>query len=167
MKQRTQLDALGLGSLARDLPGWAPHEVIASALGFGTRGIETALSLTGGRPYVWATEFENVHSFWTFNEEPVVVDGARHACIETYYHAQKPRPFDAQAWDSRRVDVMRAGLQVKFARADLRALLLATQDHPLVAIKPDRFWGVDARVGGENMLARLLEEIRHEIRLTL
>ena len=142
------------------LPGWVPHQRIAQALGFSSEGIERALELTHGRPYVWATEFENVHSLWRFEEPQLRMDGRSYDCVEAFYHAQKPRPFDAGLWDTRRVEVMRRGLAAKFAKVELRALLDSTAPHPLVSIKPDRFWGVDASRGGVNMLGHLLEELR-------
>ena len=40
---------------------------------------------------------------------------------------------------------------------------MSTHPHPLLSIKPDTFWGFDARKGGENMLAKLLMELRSEM----
>ncbi len=147
------------------LPCWAPQRRVADALGYDHGGIERALRWAGGRPYVWATELENVHSLWRYDEPPLEIDGARYRDSETYYHAQKPRPFDATVWDARRVDVMRTGLRHKLAaRPSLGALLRATAPHPLLALKPDDFWGVTPRGRGENMLARLWEELRAQAR---
>lgn len=42
------------------LPGWVRHERIARALGFSRQGIDRALAFTSGRPYVWATELEQL-----------------------------------------------------------------------------------------------------------
>ena len=44
-----------------------------------------------------------------------------------------------------------------------RAAVCATQGHPLLSIKPDEYWGVDAREGGENRLAELWMELRDEV----
>ena len=145
------------------LPVWVPHRRIAEALGYSAEGIQRALQHTGGRPYVWATEFENVHSYWIFNEPKIVVDGIQHSSVESYYHSQKPHPFDSDAWNKQRVSVMRRGLGAKFSMEPLIALLASTAPHPLVAIKPDSFWGLDPLTGGENMLGTLLEEIREKV----
>ena len=44
------------------LPAWVPARKIGIALGFGTEGIDNAQASLNGTPYIWATEFENVHS---------------------------------------------------------------------------------------------------------
>merc|ERR1740123_2450079 len=119
----------------------------------------------GGRPYLWATEFENVHSLWHFSEPRIRVNGRSYPNSEEFFHAQKPNPFDRDLWDGLRDDVMRAGVRAKFEAGEgLRELLLSTHPHPLLALKPDQYWGFDPRRGGENMLARLLEELRDEMR---
>lgn len=146
------------------LPGWIPHRCIANALGHGTDGIDKALGHLDGKPYVWATEFENVHSMWRFDEPTIVVDGVAHLGSEVYYQSRKPVPYDDGWWLSMRVDVMRRAVRAKFAASsELRHLLLSTVPHPLLSIKEDAFWGFSPRQGGENMLARLLEELRAEL----
>eukprot|EP00966_Prymnesium_polylepis_P165277 3820693-Prymnesium_polylepis.1 len=76
---------------APQLPGWVPQRCVAEALGYGQRGIKHALqTLNGGRAYVWATEFENVHSTWTFDEPGINVGGVTHECSEAYYQSRKP-----------------------------------------------------------------------------
>lgn len=45
----------------------------------------------------------------------------------------------------------------------LRHLLRATSDHPLLAIKPDTYWGFDARRGGRNRLTQLWMVLRDEL----
>ena len=47
-------------------------------------GIDLALSRHP--PYVWATEFENVHQFWTYDEPQIVADG-----ITCVLRPQRPR----------------------------------------------------------------------------
>ena len=55
------LDALH--SYVPHLPCWAPHRIVSNALGYGEMGIQNALQRSDfDQPYVWATEFENVHS---------------------------------------------------------------------------------------------------------
>lgn len=142
------------------LPVWIPHRLIAEALGFSDEGVRRGLEFTSGRPYVWATEFENVHSHWNFEEPEIEVQGVSYASVEAYYHSQKPTPFDNLQWESQRCHVMRQGLREKFKRPELASLLVSTGSHPLVSVKPDRFWGVDPKLGGENTLGVLMEEVR-------
>ena len=124
------------------LPAWVPQRVVARALGHSPEGVERALTHLGGRPYCWATEFENVHALWRYDEPPLVVDGAQHECSEAYFHSQKPQPFDAEEWAGRRDDVMRTALRAKL-RADpgLATLLRTTRGVPLLALKQDMYWG--------------------------
>lgn len=155
-----------LAPYAPHLPAWVPQRKVSEALGHTTDGMTNALASLGGKPYVWATEFENVHSFWRFAEPTLRIDGVVYTCSEQYYHSQKPKPFDDAAWEAQRVDVMRRAVRAKVAAsAEVRQLLLATGDHPLLSIKADRVWGFDPKRGGENMLAQLLEELRQELRL--
>ena len=143
------------------LPGWVRLSLVAGALEHGTAGIEKALEYTEGEPFVWATEFENVHDTWVFEEPRLTIAGKEYKDSETYFHAQKPVPFDAQVWDAQRVGVMRTALAAKFAAsAEARALLVASHPHRLLSIKNDRFWGFHPVLGGENMLAVLLTELR-------
>mmetsp|Transcript_11159 Transcript_11159/g.16460 ORF Transcript_11159/g.16460 Transcript_11159/m.16460 type:complete len:205 (+) Transcript_11159:61-675(+) len=147
------------------LPCWVPQRRIAEALGHSSQGIETALESLGGQPYVWATEFENVHTTWRYDEPALHIDGERYPCSEDYFHAQKPKPFDKSLWDGAlRVAVMRKGVRAKFeADTALQDLLRATHPHPLLSLKGDTFWGFDPKWGGENMLARLIMELRDEL----
>ena len=116
------------------LPCWVPQRVVGSPFGYDAAVID--LALKGGykdRSYLWATEFENVHTIWDFREPLVTVSGKQYACSEDAYHAQKPEPFDQAVWDKRKVDLMLEALLSKFravgARGDsLRELLLST--HP-------------------------------------
>jgi predicted NAD-dependent protein-ADP-ribosyltransferase YbiA (DUF1768 family) len=149
--------------LAPHLPGWVPHRLIGCALGYGTEGIERAVAHLGGRPYVWATELENVHDLWKFHEPGFEVDGVQYPCSEVFYQSQKPRPFNEHAWESRKVGVMSTALRHKFRHSpEALAVLLATHPHPLLSLKRDTVWGFDPARGGENLLARLLESIRQE-----
>ena len=155
-----------ISSLGRDLPGWVPHRLIGAALGFSPEAIDKALQRLEGVPYVWATEFENVHSLWRFHEPSVNIDEKIYPCSESYYHSQKPtdRPFDSASWEARRVDVMKRAVRAKFLpHRELCQLLLSTSPHPLLSIKPDPFWGFHPNGYGENMLAVLLTELRDEI----
>lgn len=153
-----------LSVLAARLPGWIPAKFIGFALGHGPEGVDLAVSSLEGRAYLWATEFENVHSLWRFTE-PAVNAGGQDS--EAYYQAQKPPVFDAATtldWEGRKVGVMRDALRMKFAASQIaRELLISTHPNPLLSVKNDKFWGFDARKGGKNMLAVLLMELRAEL----
>jgi predicted NAD-dependent protein-ADP-ribosyltransferase YbiA (DUF1768 family) len=149
-----------------ELPCWAPHRTVATALGHSHCGIEHALNHLGGKPYVWATEFENVHSLWRYPEPKIEVGGRRHKCSEVYYHSRKPSPYVNVVWCEQREAVMEEAVRAKL-RADpaLERLLLATHPHPLLSIKGDRVWGFCPREGqGMNLLARIWEHLREELR---
>eukprot|EP01035_Chromulina_nebulosa_P029557 gene29557-39184_t len=151
-----------LSGLVDHLPGWVPARLVADALGYGQSGIDHALESLGGRSYLWATEFENVHSTWNFDEPALVIEGKRYSNAEAFYHAQKPFPFDAGLWHPRRVDVMRQAVRAKLAASDhVRELLMATHPHALLAIKEDRVWGFHPLDGGQNLLAELLMQERN------
>lgn len=143
-------------------PSWLPHRRIADALGHSHDGIENALRRCPSIPYVWATELENVHSYWYFDEPSFDVDGVHYTCREDYYHRQKPRPFDSDLWEDQRDAVMRAAVRHKFGSdTNLRDLLRSTAPHPLCSIKEDDYWGITPAGVGKNMLARVLMELRN------
>ena len=144
------------------LPCWVPHRRVAEALGHGQQGIDNVLRCHSDGPYVWATEFENVHTFWQFTEPRVLVDGRAYLDCEAFYQAQKPQPFDTDIWATQRDAVMRVALEHKFRDPGLRRLLLATKRHPLISIKRDAFWGVCPDGFGQNRLGELLMELRAE-----
>jgi len=103
-----------LNSYADHLPGWNPVYIVAGALGFDAKGIDRVVEDLQGRPYVWATEFENVHTRWEFSEPEITVQGNTYSYTESFYHAQKPFPFDESEWLTCRVAAMREGLRQKF-----------------------------------------------------
>ncbi len=186
---RQLLDSVG------PLPCWVPHRSIADALGKSHDAIEAAEAACGGRGYRWASEFENVHLFWPFEEPGFVAHGVRFAGSEQFYQLHKHRDarlwpaettpsfemaisrvangsaYEAYEWgqqclmrddwETAKVDVMREAVGHKF-RADpgLRALLLATSPHPLASVKGDTVWGIGFNGEGENLLAKLLMELR-------
>jgi predicted NAD-dependent protein-ADP-ribosyltransferase YbiA (DUF1768 family) len=153
-------------ALARlPLPSWVPQRVVAQALGHSDVGIRGAVASLGGRAYVWATQFENVHSLWKYGEPSIEVGGRRYRCSEEYYHTQKPRPFDDAVWDQQKLLVMERAVRAKL-RADpfLEQLLLATRNHPLLSLKSDAVWGFDpARCQGQNLLAKIWMKVRAEL----
>jgi len=149
------------------LPGWVPHRRVADALGHSHAGIEAALARLG-RPYVWASEFENVHTFWNYRERGFTVSGRVYKDSEDFFHKQKPNPFNKELWDGaspgfgRRDEVMLTAVRKKFEDLELKALLLSTHNHPLLSIKGDAYWGMLPSGRGENMLAKLLMNLRAE-----
>lgn len=77
--------------------------------------------------------------------------------IENYSHISI-RPN----WDTIKVDVMKCGLIAKFNQnPTLRELLLSTGSNDIIENSPrDSFWGVGKDGNGENMLGKLLMEVR-------
>lgn len=165
LDQRAKCEQIpALAFLSPMLPGWVPQSLVSDALGFGHTGIQRALHSLGGRPYVWATEFENVHDVWSFHEPAITVDGVNYSCCESFYHAQKPVPFDSTVWISKRLSVMRRAVYEKFAASpDARSVLLQSYPHPLLSLKHDDVWGFHPESGGQNLLAKILMELRAEL----
>ena len=97
--------------------------------------LNAAVEAVGGA-YVWATELENVHSLWSYGEPMIEVDSQRYDCSESFYHSQKPRPFNDTVWDRQKEAVMETAVRAKLA-ADPRLgdLLRATGSHPLLSLK--------------------------------
>ena len=158
----------GLAALGLTLPCWAPQRLVGRALGHDPGGVDAAVAHLG-RSYAWATEFENVHSFWRYDEPPLTIGGRVYAGSEAYYQAQKPKPWDKALWDRRKRSVMELAVRAKLAaRPDLRALLLATGQHPLLSLKRDEVWGFDpVTARGDNLLAEIWMQVHAEIQLKL
>ena len=149
------------------LPAWVPHRIIAEALGYGQEGIQNALKSLDGKPYLWATEFENVHELWHYDEPSLQIDGRSYHNSEHYFHSQKPVPFDRELWDGGlRNVVMERGLRAKLAMDPfVHELLLVTGNHPLLSIKLDSYWGFHPEDGGKNYLGCLWMKIRQQLLL--
>ena len=159
----------GLAALGLALPCWAPQRLVGRALGHGPGGVDAAVAHLG-RSYAWATEFENVHSFWRYDEPSLTIGGRVYTGSEAYYQAQKPKPWDKALWDRRKRRVMETALRAKLAAdpGGLRALLLATGQHPLLSLKRDEVWGFDpVTARGDNLLAEIWMQVRAEIQLKL
>jgi hypothetical protein len=73
------------------LPGWVPWRKVSTALGFSIDAIEKAEQILG-KPFVWGSEFENVHEDWHFNEPGFYFAGQRFAGPEQCYQLQKTGP---------------------------------------------------------------------------
>ena len=149
------------------LPGWVKLSLVADTLGFGQAGIDFALQHTQQVPWLWATEFENVHTTWHFDEPHITIDGQEYKDSETYYKAEQQKlpisPANKAIWDSKKVEVMTRAVTAKFNNsAEARQLLISTHPFPLLSIKNDSFWGFHARDGGRNMLAQILIDLRQK-----
>ena len=171
---------------------WCPQRVVSRGF-FGAGGVATIRDCEGHYGiFVWATEFSNVHSLFSFDEPRIVVDGEEWSCSEAYFQAQKSLgtsdyetvkelmrnadPMEAYGigrrhkrrpdWFDVNVDVMRKAVYAKFTQnQELKELLLSTGDHPLVQVKPgDWFWGTGPDNNGKNMLGELLMELRDGLR---
>ena len=59
---------------------WHGREILAA--------VNYRIALACGRPYLWATEFENVHSLWRYKEPPITIDGRTYRWSEDFYRAQ-------------------------------------------------------------------------------
>jgi len=124
-------------------------------------------------------------------KSPISFEGRKFTCAETAYQFGKPRnqavaewlvsapkphlcavaahallTFDIRPdWQKIKVDRMKAVLRAKFTQhGDLKEALLKTGDHTLIEeSKTDAFWGTGASRVGQNMLGRLLMELREEL----
>lgn len=69
-------------------------------------------------------------------------------------------------WDNKRIDVMRKAVFAKFTQHEsLKKLLLSTGDDLLIEDSPyDTFWGIGKNRNGQNMLGKLLMELRDKLR---
>lgn len=77
----------------------------------------------------------------------------------------RKKPLRAD-WESVKDEIMREAVRAKFMQhAELRERLLATGDAEIVEhTKNDAYWGDGGDGSGENMLGRILMEVRQEIR---
>lgn len=79
----------------------------------------------------------------------------------------KMSPQKLKKWeDGERVEVMRRLLEKKFSLPHLRSALVKTGDAELIERLPrfpDRFWGTLKDGSGQNMLGKLLMEVRASI----
>jgi ribA/ribD-fused uncharacterized protein len=135
--------------------------------------------------------FRNEYFFLSnMSDSPITLaDGLTYPRVENAFHALKTStlegrrqfvdisgkaakalgrkvPLDVQQWNAARVGFMHALLQAKFSIPPLRQALLATGNAVLEeGHVGDKFWGtVDGK--GENMLGKLLMQVRDEIRST-
>lgn len=129
--------------------------------------------------------------FSNFSPHGFELDGVWWPTSEHYFQAQKfagtpfadqirqaPAPHEAAKmgrrrslplrpdWEAIKDQVMLAGVLRKFeTHADIRAVLLATEEEPLVENAPrDYYWGCGADGGGQNKLGQVLMMVRAVLR---
>lgn len=187
-QRSTMLGIDGLKAYADELPCWLPHRIVANALGHGTAAIDAAEKALGG-PYVWATEFDNAHTLWMFDEPGFLVDGIFYKATENYLQAQKQLDLDEEAkrriaemdpheaytaghklilrddWEEVKYEIMKTGHRAKYEQNEwLRGFLLSTGDYPLAVIGAESEWKIGLDGQGQNKLGVLLMELRAELR---
>jgi predicted NAD-dependent protein-ADP-ribosyltransferase YbiA (DUF1768 family) len=161
--QYTVVNKFARGSFrkyANMLPLWIPAKEVGEMLGLDTSAVDRAQAYLNNRPYMWATEFENVHSTWNFEEPQIQApNGVTYPSSEEYYHCVK-----ANESPHNYHHVMFGALWLKFVHSkksvELLTLLINTWPHPLLSIKEDEIWGFHPRKGGKNLLAKMLQNIR-------
>jgi len=141
------------------------------------------------RFYSKIAAYHELSNFAPFGFE---ADGVYWPTVEHYFQAQKfpgavsaayrekiraaKTPKEAKAlgrtrniairpdWEEVRDGVMLAALRKKFAAGELRELLRATGDRPLVEASPfDSYWGCGRSERGKNRLGELLMQVRSEL----
>lgn len=77
----------------------------------------------------------------------------------------RSRPLRSD-WEQVKDDIMRKAVLRKFeTHADIREVLLSTEDEPIVENAPgDYYWGCGADGSGKNMLGQILMEVREILR---
>jgi ribA/ribD-fused uncharacterized protein len=131
-------------------------------------------------PYRWLSNF---HPCKTVEGYPTVENGYMASKVKARHRPEFKHltPREAKAkwkycelvdkcagdWDERKVSVMRYFLEQKFDKVlnpELWMMLQDTGSKELVELNywGDFFWGVDYIKGGQNMLGKLLMEIREE-----
>lgn len=70
-------------------------------------------------------------------------------------------------WDNRRYDIMFKLVEQKFAKTLLKEALLKTGNKYLEETNnwKDTFWGVDIKLGGKNVLGRILMDVRKNLQV--
>ena len=106
--------------------------------------------------YYQAAKFQNTDSEWA----KVII--AQEKPILAFYKGQDKRHQTRQDWETVKDDVMRFAVMTKaLAHQHFRHELLETIGSNLVENNPkDAYWGCGKNGLGENMLGRILEEIR-------
>ena len=144
-------------------------------------------------PIYFYSNLDDYACFSNFSPHGFEIDGVYWATVEHYFQAQKfpgteyegqirqaKSPKQAKTlgrrrdwplrndWEEVKLDIMRQAVQRKFeTHADIRAVLLSTGDEELVENAPnDYFWGAGQFGTGQNMLDKILMEVRDVLRKT-
>lgn len=69
-------------------------------------------------------------------------------------------------WDTIKNNIIKKGLMAKFSQNELlKSKLLSTENKNIIQDSPyDSYWGIGRDKNGQNMLGKLLMEIRSELR---
>jgi ribA/ribD-fused uncharacterized protein len=140
--------------------------------------------------YFYSTN-DKFGEFSNFSKYGIEMDGVWWKTTEHYFQAQKfsdedykelirnaPDPKTAANlgrsrefplrpdWETIKDDVMRKAVLKKFqTHESLQRLLLSTGSEPLIEAAPgDYYWGCGADGSGKNMLGKILEEVRDQLR---
>lgn len=122
------------------------------------------------KPVEKITLFEGEHAFLSIDSPAAVhLDGQAFPSLALAFNAAKElhdrlRPGMQREWDNHRPALMRRLLRSKFANPQLRKALLDTADKHLSHTAPDAdsYWHAPGGQG-ENMLGRLLMELRGQL----
>lgn len=142
--------------------------MVAAFFGHSDTGIRNVLERLH-RNYMWATEFENVHTNWDFVEIPIQKNNKTFQTVEHLYQETKPKDEADHSLETthNRCRVMREAVHLKFTKGQnsdyLLNLLASTYPHALVSIKPDPLWGIQVDGIGQNKLGMILEKLREEV----
>ena len=141
-------------------------------------------------PIYFYTAGDEYGCFSNFSRHGVEFDGFYYPTVEHYFQAQKfagtelatriaraRSPKDAKQlggsrstpiredWEEVKVEIMKRAVSKKFeTHASIRETLLSTDSEELVENAPaDYFWGCGADGSGQNMLGRILMDVRSEL----
>ena len=136
--------------------------------------------------YFWSKseEYSRLSNFSNCNP-PVVYRGNHYKSVEAAYQAQKipankrtlfttMTPYEArnytrgallpEYWHQDKVEIMSEILAIKFSDKRRRNYLCSTGERQLIHFSPwDTFWGWSPQNGGENVLGKLLMDIRFQV----
>ncbi len=172
-----------------NLPGWVAQELISVAL-FGDAGhAHLRLVEQDGGPFLWATEFSNIHSTFDYEEKPICIGGEKFPGPEQYFQIMKSSKTNSNVlarecimnadpieafrfgndvfgmrpdWDQVKDGFMLKALNAKFSQhVSVNELLLSTGKHRLVQIMDfDSYWGTGEDGGGQNKHGVILMKVR-------
>lgn len=174
-------------------PCWVSQEYISKKL-FGEDGVKHLKDVEAhhGKFILWANVFSNTHTNFKYTEKNLIVDGEFYHGPEQYFQQQKSvgtpdetavkekmkqvtdpdkaftigRIFKMRSdWEDVKEDVMMKIVHQKYLQQeDLRELLLQTEGHLLVQMKPtDPFWGTGSDGKGENKMGVVTMNVRSSL----